>query len=148
MTQVTRPNFTPEVIEWFNNPETTLEEIYSEYSDAYKSIQGIRPRWVAVWSTKEAAADDYSWLIEELKESHRLDIEMSAQAEEMMEAAIARTIASGASDRRTALRWLTAEEKFKHTFEIEGYVWRQGLIYGTYGATLQAELRDIWRVDA
>ena len=58
MTQVTRPNFTPEVIEWFNNPETTLEEIYSEYSDAYKSIQGIRPRWVAVWSTKEAAADD------------------------------------------------------------------------------------------
>ena len=52
----------------------------------------------------------------------------------------------GAGDRKTALRWITANEKFYHEQSVEHFVWEQGLLSSfayEYGKALTKELVDI-----
>lgn len=92
--------------------ETEEREFLSTYIyDEYKSVHGIRPRWM----------DFDAMSIEELRESaNRLEqeiIESIAREKVEQEAAtiefealITQTITTGAGDRETALRWLREAE--------------------------------------
>lgn len=49
----------------------------------------------------------------------------------------------GAGDRATALRWLTQDEKFYHSQDVEHWVWNQGVLFTDYGRELVKELEAI-----
>lgn len=96
-------NDTPNMREY-----SPLEEAQGTYSDFYKELHGFRPRFSSdeQWNSLE-------WLNEQIDALHAYapivlaeEEEMSKQAIERFEALVATTIASGAKDRVTAMRWL------------------------------------------
>ena len=68
---VTHESFTPEFVQWLKNAD--LDDLYQEYSDAYKEIHGIRPRWCSNNTRDEFARDFIS-----LGNDYRLQAEMEA----------------------------------------------------------------------
>jgi len=53
------------------------------------------------------------------------------------------TINLGAGDRATALRWLTEDERFYHSQDVEHWVWNQGVLFTDYGRELVKELEAV-----
>jgi len=53
------------------------------------------------------------------------------------------TINCGAGDRATALRWLTEDERFYHSQDVEHWVWNQGVLFTDYGRELVKELEAV-----
>jgi hypothetical protein len=72
------------------------------YSDLYKEIYGFRPRHHSGHVTKE----EYDSLLEEHDRYMVEETEREARAIKRFEESIAKTIAIGAGDRETAIRWL------------------------------------------
>ena len=83
----------------------TLDEMHEHYSDFYKEVHGIRPRWVTFTSIKEAG-EAILRLEAEAKIVFAQKEREQAEAAEAVEKLIASLIASGAGDRATAIRWL------------------------------------------
>ena len=65
------------------------------------------------------------------------------RAVEAFEQAVQNTIAMGAGNRATALRWLTDAETFYSHQCVESFVWSQGILFTDYGRALVTELADI-----
>jgi len=53
------------------------------------------------------------------------------------------TINLGAGDRANALRWLTEDERFYHSQDVEHWVWDQGVLFTDYGRELVKELEAV-----
>lgn len=53
------------------------------------------------------------------------------------------TINLGAGDRANALRWLTEDERFYHSQDVEHWVWAQGVLFTDYGRELVKELEAV-----
>ena len=49
----------------------------------------------------------------------------------------------GAGDRETALRWMTMEDTFHHSQDVEGWVWKQGFLFTSHGKAVVEELMEI-----
>jgi hypothetical protein len=56
---------------------------------------------------------------------------------------IQETIELGAGDEETALRWLTQDNNFYHSQDIESWVWDKGILFTTYGKELVKKLEGI-----
>lgn len=52
-------------------------------------------------------------------------------------------IDNGAGDRQTALRWMTQNETFYHSQDVEHWVWKQGILFTDEGRELVKELEKI-----
>jgi hypothetical protein len=52
-------------------------------------------------------------------------------------------IEAGAGNRINALRWMTSTETFYHVQDVEGWVYRQGILFTEYGRELVEELMEI-----
>ena len=65
------PTFSLEMLAWMNSAD--LLEIYGEYSDNYKDIHGIRPRWVEVEASRKEWADRFVALGNDAKEQAARD---------------------------------------------------------------------------
>lgn len=90
--------------------QTRVEELACIYSDAYKDAFGFRPRieWQAMSEQElEKAIDELQPHIEAAIAEDR---EREQQAAVRLEARIAKTIADGAGDRDTAIRWIDQAE--------------------------------------
>jgi hypothetical protein len=46
----------------------------------------------------------------------------------------------GASDEETAIRWLTADEEFYHSQDVEHWIYNQGILFTDYGRELVKKL--------
>ena len=68
---------------------------------------------------------------------------LANQQIEAFEQSVQNTIAMGAGDRATALRWLTDAETFYDYQCVESFVWSQGILFTDYGRALVTELADI-----
>jgi hypothetical protein len=120
-------NDTPNMIEL-----TPVEEAQSFYSDFYKELHGFRPRFATAeqWNSLE-------WLEEQIKSLHEYapivaaeDAAREKAAIEKFEALVATTIASGAKDRVTAMRWLRDSDD-PYVANDDGYFeYTHGLPYG------------------
>ena len=72
------------------------------------------------------------------EEAHRAEVAIAD-----LEGLINDTISFGASDRATALRWLTQDEEFYHSQDVEHWVWNQGVLFTDYGRELVKELEAV-----
>lgn len=111
---------------------TRKEELQSTYWEFYKEVYNVRPRWMNFEAMSEA---DLCEALDRLEEQAQA---VYAQREADEKAAIAKfeqsvadTIANGASDRATAIRWLMSAENIDETssYDVEHYCYLNGLPY-------------------
>ena len=117
------------------------------FSDLHKEVYGFRPRGTIMdnWNSMEAAQKQNRWdhLCVELEENTRFEAERAARASDRFEVRVQDVIKLGASDRATALRWMTQDEDFLHEQDVEHFVWSQGVLFTDYGRKLLKELMEI-----
>jgi len=118
--------------------------IYEGYKDAY----GVKGRHYDFDSMSmdelRAEAERISQAARETYEREQKD---ARRAVEEFEHQIAKIICYGAGDRTTALRWMTRDEKFWHSQDVEHWVWTQGILFTDEGQALVKELMDIVNFD-
>ena len=87
------------------------EQLASIHYDYYKDVHGIRPRWMNYDAMSEAELEaELDQLGREAEVQAREEALQQAQAIERLEARIADLIATGASNRDTAIRWIHQAE--------------------------------------
>ena len=114
--------------------------IYEGHKDAFgtkgrhydfgaMSIEDLRKEadWIQVCITK-ACEDEAQYEAESL-------VKLNAEIDDV--------IALGAGDRETALRWMTQDETFYHSQDVEGWVYGRGILFTDEGRKLVEELVDI-----
>jgi len=119
---------------------TRREELLSMVSDVYKDAHGIRPRgfnWDAY------SDDELDTFVDECITTANENADAEAiWAEEQVivfKQLVEDTIAHGAGDRATALRWLFEGSELD-AYDIEHFVWQQNILYTDYGRSLKEEL--------
>lgn len=106
-------------------------------SDLHKDAYGFRPRgdfwknWDA--STDEQRQAEWDSLLEALERSVAQEKAEQALAIERFEKLVAKTIASGAGDRATALRWIMDASAVNNS-DWEFLSYNHGLPYGYFKA--------------
>jgi len=112
---------------------TELEQAACIFSDMYKDVHGVRPRF-----------DDSSWTIEEYNRqmaslNEQMEIQIAEEKEREQEAIskfenlVAKTIEVGASNRETALRWIMSESEANGDWEY--FCFLNNLPYGYFKKT-------------
>ena len=120
---------------------TYAEELFSDF---HKDAYGFRPRghefYTATPARKQEIWDNVqqAFLQRQVEEA-----EEEARALREFEAEIASIIEAGAGDRTTALRWMTEEDTFYHSQDIEHWVFNQGILFTDAGRALVEELKSI-----
>jgi len=120
---------------------TYAEELFSDF---HKDAYGFRPRghefYTATPARKQEIWDNVqqAFLQRQVEEA-----EEEARALREFEAEIASIIEAGAGDRTTALRWMTEEDTFYHSQDIEHWVYHQGILFTDAGRALVEELKSI-----
>ena len=67
----------------------------------------------------------------------------STEQVEEFKTLVQKTIDLGAGDEETALRWLTTDEKFYHSQDVESWVWNHNILFTDYGKELVKKLEKI-----
>ena len=111
------------------------EQLHSEYYDFYKEVHGIRPRWIYA----EGGVPGYSeQQMESMLEQLAADAKVVYAEEEAREqeaiakfkALINETVANGAGDYATAIRWIA--EAADVDGDMEHLCWIHGLPFGYF----------------
>ena len=103
----------------------------TDLSDFYKDAYGIRPRGVykEYWTEAELEAE-YHHLSEVCKDNRIMEEAREHQALEDFNKLVDETIAYGAGDKDTAIRWLVQGEGLEmHSYDLEYFFWGHGLSY-------------------
>lgn len=117
------------------NAETVnlKDDLAATYSDFYKEVHGIRPRWV---NYDEVTVEWYEEALRMLSAESKIvfaaEAKARANAAVVVEARIAELIAIGAGDRLTAIRWLHEAEGTNNDPEYLCYC--LGVEYGYFRA--------------
>lgn len=111
---------------------TVVEQLQSEYSDFYKEVNGVRPRFMSEeqWNSEE-------WLRSEMEAlAERAQVvfaEQDAREQECIaqfERDVAATVAIGANDRETAIRWMS--DATCRPGDMDMLCYERGLPYGYF----------------
>jgi hypothetical protein len=114
------------------------------FSDLHKDAYGFRPRGHEFYdATPERKQEIWDYLCQVVEDNIVAEREHEARALRDFEAWVANTIALGAGDRATALRWMTSSEDFYHSQSVEHWVWNQGILFTDEGRQLVKDLMDI-----
>ena len=134
---------------WIERGVTTLEalersELEEYIYDAHKTAFGVKGRHYdfAAMSLQELK-DEADYISKACDEAMKLEKEMADKAIEDFNKVVQDTIAIGAGDEETALRWLTQDEKFYHSQDLESWVWDKGILFTKYGKALVKKLEKI-----
>ena len=121
---------------------------YSEelFSDFHKDAYGFRPRNHRFYDADTTPAEkqeiwDATGRAFDRRQAEEARMEEEALAE--FKAQITKVIEAGAGNRINALRWMTSNETFYHSQDVEGWVYSQGILFTDYGRELVKELMDI-----
>ena len=80
--------------------------------DAYKSVHGVRPRWLDFNTMTSVEINDFAiQLRADVKESIRHEEAKEQRAKKKFEKAIALCLSSGAKTRKQAIKWLVDAER-------------------------------------
>ena len=127
--------------------KTNTEYTYSEelFSDFHKDTYGFRPRNHEFYSaTPERKQEIWDRMGRTFEIAQAEEAEREAQALEEFKAEIESMISNGAKDRSMALRWMTQDQTFYDSEDVEDWVWSKGISEFTdYGRKLVKELMDI-----
>ena len=120
---------------------------YSEelFSDFHKDAYGFRPtgdHWFygATPAEKQEIWDAVGRAFDRRQAE---EAEIEAQSLAKFKEEVQTYIDNGAGDRQTALRWMTQDETFYHTQDIEHWVYNQGILFTDEGRELVKELEKI-----
>lgn len=120
------------------------------FSDLHKDAYGFRPRSHRFYQESTTDAERQQiWdnLCQVVEDNIASEKENEARALRDFEAEVANTIALGAGDRTTALRWMTSSETF-HNFQcLEHWVWNRGFLFTDEGRKLIQDLLKIVRFE-
>lgn len=92
---------------------TEVEELQSSFSDLYKDVHGVRPRWCSAeqFNSAEWLNAQISSLCIEMDSVIAIEAEQEHAAISRFEKRVVEIIAMGAGDRETALRWIFDAEE-------------------------------------
>ena len=114
------------------------------FSDLHKEVYGFRPRGhhydIASNDEKQKIWDE---LCEELEANNLVEQEQTIKAVARFEARIADVIELGAGNRTNALRWMSQQETFYHSQDVEHFVWELGILFTDYGKQLVKDLATV-----
>ena len=117
------------------------------FSDLFKDVNGFRPRGSLMddWNDRTPRQKQELWnaLCDELEENNKREKDEAAEAVDAFENTVQTFITLGAKDRVNALRWMTQNEVFNHSQDVEHFVWNQGILFTEYGKQLVADLINI-----
>ena len=119
------------------------DELYSYISDVSKEANGCRFRFDHTGMTfaqLEAECDSWTRAADDAAAEEKI---REARWVEEFQALVQHTIELGAGDEVTALRWLTQDEEFYHSQNVESWVYSHGILFTPYGKELVAKLLDI-----
>jgi hypothetical protein len=116
------------------------ECLYGAYSDLYKSLHGVRPRWAC-----NQTVEWYNQALDELQAEIDAEIERDEKRRHEtimeLESSIEQVIELGAGDRTTALRWLMqADCEGTDVDTVDEWLYRLGIDYTNYGQQIREEL--------
>jgi len=116
-------------------------------SDLHKDALGFRPI-EAFWEGWTQSDDDkkqaiWDGLCREMDRRQEEEARNEAYLLAKFKEEVQSCIELGAGDRQTALRWMTQDETFYHSQDIEHWVWKQGILFTDYGRELVKELISI-----
>lgn len=120
---------------------TNLECLQSDFSDFYKEIHGIRPRWMTdeQWNSEEWLEQAIKGLEVAAEEEAVRRNDAYARAINTLEDLIVTQIQNGATDRETAIRWLMDAEDID---DVSHYEFRMGVPDG-YLAEAQQIVNEV-----
>ena len=120
------------------------------FSDFHKDAFGFRPssdqmaRWNAM--SPDEKQDEWEYLDRSLEKSMAREREEDRRAVESFNGWIDVTRMHAGSE-EDALRWITQDQDFAHSQDIEGWVWKQGILFTDRGREVFATLKRIWQVE-
>jgi hypothetical protein len=120
-----------------------VDECHSWISDASKDAQGFRCRMDVSNLTFEQLDAECDYWADAANAAADEEAILEAECVEEFKKLVQETIALGAGDEVTALRWLTQDEEFYHSQDVESWVYNHGILFTPYGKELVAKLRDI-----
>lgn len=123
---------------------TKYDEIIS---DLHKEAYGYRPgpSYFDFWDQLNEAQRDteVDYLQDVMQENMEREQALARESVRIFEEEVDKTIAYGAGDRKTALRWMTQNEKFYNQQCVEHWVWNLGILFTDEGRALVKELMEI-----
>ena len=134
---------------WVERGITTLEalerdELATYIYDAHKTAFGTKGRHYDFDSmTLQELKDEADYISRACDEQMALEAEQEARSIKEFKALVQKTIANGAGDEETALRWLSQGETFYHMQDVESWVWDYGILFTDYGKELVKKLEGI-----
>lgn len=117
-------------------------ELLQVYSDFHKDAYGYRPRYDYHNYTLAELEADFDRFRHQCKINRERELIEQKQAQIDFEARISSTISLGAKNRKTALRWIIQADNVD-PWDIEFWVWKQGLLHTKYGDKLYQQVLDI-----
>ena len=133
---------------WAECDVYTVED-YKRYSlaayisDVSKEAQGFRTRVDWKSASIEELEEDADYFSKYAAEERKLEEAREEAAVADFKELVKKTIALGARDEETALRWLTQGETFYHGQCVEHYVYNCGILFTDYGKELVKKLGKI-----
>ena len=126
---------------------TPREEMIQIYSDFHKDAYGFRPRGIDydAMSLEDLEAD-FARFAQVCKENAEAESAAEAKAVEAFNESVKKTIALGAGNERTALRWLADAGVVDSGWDIDFYLWKLGIsTYSPAGKAIHNKLLPYWR---
>ena len=125
-----------------NTMYTYREELFSDF---HKDAYGFRPTGDHWFYSATPAEKQEIWdaVGRAFDRRQAEEAEIEAQSLIEFEKEVQSYIELGAGDRQTALRWMTQNETFYHSQDIEHWVWKQGILFTDEGRKLVEELKTI-----
>lgn len=124
---------------------THRENLILLYSDFHKDAYGFRPRTINVYAmSTEALEADFAEFERVCNENRIEELSAEAEADNAFKALIANTIAIGAGDEATALRWIVEGAYEEYGFDYEHFLWSQGIAYSEYGKAMAKVIAPIF----
>ena len=120
-----------------------VNECHSWISDASKDAQGFRDRMDVSNLTFEQLDAECEYWADAANAAADEEAIFKAECVEEFKKLVQETIALGAGDEVTALRWLTQDGEFYNGQDVESWVYNHGILFTPYGKELAAELRNI-----
>ena len=116
-------------------------------SDLHKDARGFRPHeaFYEGWTQSDDDNKQAIWdgLCREMGRRQEVEARHEAYLLAKFKEEVQTHIDNGAGDRQTALRWMTQNETFYHSQDVEHWVWKQGILFTDEGRELVKELEKI-----
>ena len=114
------------------------------FSDFHKDAYGFRPRDHEFYSAApERKQEIWDATGRQFDRTMQEEAEAADEAVASLEAEIATVMGAGATDRSTALLWMTEDTKFWSEQDVEHWVWNRGVLFTDYGKKLVNELKEV-----